>query len=177
MLEKFEGGWLTGYKILEEVEQKNIFIEPFYLECLNSNSYNYHLAKEIKRITSDVIDCKCEDEYEIIEIPESGLILQPNECYLGSTEEVFGSNVYASLITGRSSIGRKFITNHVTAGLIDQGFLGNITLEITVQKKTRIYPGIKFGQIFWFSTVGKPFLYKGKYQGQIGSTCSKLHHD
>ena len=46
--------------------------------------------------------------------------------------EVFGSDVYASLVTGRSSVGRKFVTNHITAGLIDQGFVGTITLEIVV---------------------------------------------
>jgi dCTP deaminase len=171
------GGWLTGKKILEEVLAKNIIIDPFDPECLNPNSYNYHLDHIIKRITSDIIDCQKPEDFEIIHIPESGYILQPGECYLGSTTEVFSSNIYASLVTGRSSIGRKFITNHITAGLIDQGFIGNITLEITAQKPTKVYPRMKFGQIFWYTTFGDPMLYNGKYQGQNGPTISKLQSD
>lgn len=176
-IEQCAGGWLTGACVEKEVKNGNILVDPFLHDCINSNSYNYHLDKHIKRITSEIIDCKGEDEYEEIIMPKGGYILLPGECYLGTTVEVFGSNVYASLITGRSSVGRKFVTNHVTAGLIDQGFLGKITLEITVQKKTRIYPYMRFGQIFWFSVVGEPKLYCGKYQGQHDPTTSKLHQD
>jgi dCTP deaminase len=167
-------GWLTGTQIHKEVACGGIMIAPFSEDCLNSNSYNYHLSPVIKRITSTIIDCKVPEEYEILEVPEEGLIMNPGECYLGSTIETFGSDVYASLITGRSSVGRKFVTNHVTAGLIDQGFLGNITLEIVVYKPTRIYPSMRFGQIFWFTTYGTPYLYQGKYQGQNGPTLSRL---
>ena len=116
-------------------------------------------------------------EFEHITIPKEGYVLQPGECYLGSTQEIFGSNTYASLVTGRSSIGRKFITNHITAGLIDQGFFGNITLEIVVQRPTRVYSGMAFGQIFWFSTCGVPILYAGKYQRQCGPTLAKMNED
>ena len=87
------------------------------------------------------------------------------------------SDHYASLVTGRSSTGRKFITNHITAGLIDQGFFGRITLEIVVFKKTIVYPHIPFGQIFWFEVSGEPLLYKGKYQGQAQPTLSKMLQD
>ncbi|MBV1849563.1 dCTP deaminase [Catellatospora tritici] len=170
-------GWLTGHKISEEVAAKRIVIEPFLPDHLNPNSYNYRLSPSLKRITSEVIDCKAEDEYDEIEIPEEGYILEPGECYLGATMEVFGSLHYASLVTGRSSIGRKFVTNHITAGLIDQGFFGNITLEIVAQKRTRVYPGMRFGQIFWFTTAGTPLLYEGKYQGQRGPTPSRLRED
>jgi len=171
------GGWLTGVYVENEVRCGNILIDPFLHECINPNSYNYHLDGHIRRITSEIIDCKEEDEYEDITLPKSGYILSPGECYLGSTVERFGSNKYASLITGRSSVGRKFITNHITAGLIDQGFFGKITLEITVQKKTKIYPYMRFGQIFWFSVVGNARLYDGKYQNQLNPTVSRLHYD
>lgn len=171
------GGWLAGATIETEVMSGKIVIEPFLHECLNPNSYNYHLNKHLKRLTSNIIDCKKEDEFEEILIPREGYILEPGECYLGTTKEVFGSKYYASLITGRSSVGRKFITNHVTAGLIDQGFKGQITLEIVVQKRTRIYPLIRFGQIFWFTVVGEADLYNGKYQHQSYPTTSRLHDD
>lgn len=173
----YSGGWLAGTRVEREVNNGNIIINPFLNDCLNPNSYNYHLDKHIKRLTSAVIDCKIEDEYEDIEVPKEGFILQPGECYLGCTKEIFGSNIYASLITGRSSVGRKFITNHITAGLIDQGFLGKITLEITVQKPTRIYRFMQFGQIFWFTVLGDAEVYTGKYQDQSHPTTSLLHHD
>jgi deoxycytidine triphosphate deaminase len=170
-------GWLTGTKIDQEVSAGRLVIEPYHRDHLNPNSYNYQLSPHLKRITSEIVDCRQDDEYVDITVPEEGFILEPRECYLGATMEVFGSDVYASLVTGRSSIGRKFITNHITAGLIDQGFFGNITLEIVVFKRTRVYPGMKFGQIFWFTTSGDPFLYDGKYQGQRGPTLSRLHAD
>jgi dCTP deaminase len=170
-------GWLTGAKIHEEVLAGRIVIDPFRPRWLNPNSYNYHLSRTLKRITSEVIDCQVPDEFELIEIPDGGYVLLPGECYLGATEQVFGSDLYASLVTGRSSIGRKFITNHITAGLIDQGFYGNVTLEIVVHKPTRVYPGMPFGQIFWFTTIGPPLLYNGKYQRQSGPTPSKLGED
>lgn len=144
---------------------------------INPNSYNYHLGDKLLRLKNEIFDLKEKDEYEEIIIPEKGLVLYPGECYLGTTVEKFGSNVYAALITGRSSIGRKFITNHVTAGLIDQGFYGNITLEITVNRPTKVYPGIVFGQIFWFTVCGTPLLYNGKYQNQHNPTISRIYRE
>lgn len=170
-------GWLTGNEIESQVKLGTIIIEPFSIEYLNSNSYNYHLSPNIKHLTNDIIDLKKEDTYIEIVLTEDGYLLQPGECYLGATLETFGSSTFASLITGRSSIGRKFVTNHITAGLIDQGFIGNITLEIIVQKPTIIYPNIAFGQIFWFSVQGISRLYQGKYQNQRNATVSMLHLD
>jgi dCTP deaminase len=170
-------GWLTGNEIIEQVRQKRIIIEPFSDAQVNPNSYNYRLSPNLKRLRNAVIDMRVPDEFEEIVIPESGFVLSPAECYLGATVETFGSEYYASLITGRSSVGRKFVTNHVTAGLIDQGFRGQITLEITVQRPTRVYAETVFGQIFWFTVLGEPRLYRGKYLGQVDPTGSKAHLD
>lgn len=169
--------WLTGNEILKEYKSGKIHISDFKEEYLNSNSYNYRLSPKLRRLSSEIIDLKKEDSFEEITIPEEGFTLMPGECYLGCTVEVFGSDFYASLVTGRSSIGRKFITNHVTAGLVDQGFKGTITLEIIVTKPTIVYPNIPFGQIFWFATQGKARLYKGKYQGQMDPTLSQIFKD
>lgn len=170
-------GWLTGNQIIEEHRRGAITIEPFSLNCINANSYNYHISPTLHRITSSTVDFREPDEYEVITMDANGYVLKPFELYLGSTVERFGSNVFASLITGRSSVGRKFVTNHITAGLIDQGFFGNVTLEIVVHRPTKIYPNIKFGQIFWFSTLGLPRLYDGKYKEQLGPVRSKIHDD
>lgn len=172
------GGWLSGAQIAAARARGDIQISPFDHRAVNPNSYNYRLGSHIHRITSEEVDLLREDEFEVIPIPEAGLRLLPGECYLGHTAEIFGSNCYASLVTGRSSIGRKFVTNHITAGLIDVGFFGQITLEITVQKPTRVYAGIHFGQIFWFSLYGCPHpTYAGKYQEQHGPTESRLARD
>jgi dCTP deaminase len=167
-------GWLTGNEVIECVKKGEIIIDPFDENNINPNSYNYYLDKKIKRITNQIIDLKKEEEYEELLIGEDGLLLFPGECYLGATREYFGSDHFASLITGRSSIGRKFITNHITAGLIDQGFFGKITLEITVKKPTIVYTDVKFGQIFWFTVKGEKRLYTGKYQNQNEATISRL---
>lgn len=172
------GGWLSARAIQDAVKVGSIVISPFSLGQLNPNSYNYCLSPQIRRLSNKVVDAYAADEYEMLTIPDEGLILEPGECYLGSTSEVFGSATYAALITGRSSVGRKFITNHVTAGLVDIGFIGNLTLEIVVGKRTRIYPKMMFGQIFWFTLWGDPSVqYSGKYQGQSGPTESRLALD
>jgi dCTP deaminase len=167
-------GWLSGTEIYRQLAAGRIFIEPFNPTALNPNSYNYRLSSNLRRLTSDVIDLRGEDSFEDIEIEESGTILEPGELYLGCTEERFGSSFYASLITGRSSIGRKFITNHITAGLIDVGFFGKITLEIAVSRRTIVYPLIQFGQIFWFTVAGDPDQYNGKYQSQATPVPSQI---
>lgn len=170
-------GWLTGNEIGNQVRAGRIQISPFTETALNPNSYNYRLGATIRRLSSPIIDLRKEDEYETLGIPEEGLVLMPGECYLGCTVESFGSEHFAALVTGRSSIGRKFITNHITAGLIDQGYFGKITLEITVQKPTRVYVNAMFGQIFWFTSVGTATLYAGKYVGQMLPTSSRAHLD
>lgn len=170
-------GWLTGCEIEKRVMEGKIIIEPFDRLCLNPNSYNYHLGERMMRLVDSCIDMRKEDNYEELIIQNEGSILYPGECYLGATKEIFGSDYFASLVTGRSSVGRKFVTNHITAGLIDQGFHGRITLEITVQKPTIIYPNIVFGQIFWFSVMGKSNLYHGKYQHQAEATISQIFRE
>ena len=170
-------GWLTGNEIHKQVKLQEIIINPFDPNMLNPNSYNYHLDKKMLKITNDIIDMNGIDEFEEFELAKDGTILLPHECYLGTTVEFFGSDSYASLVTGRSSVGRKFATNHVTAGLIDQGFFGRITLEITVSKPTIVYPNMVFGQIFWFTVCGDPVLYNGKYQFQDKPTISKIYYE
>lgn len=169
------GGWLTGPKIMAEYQAGRILIDPFDPACLRSNSYDYRLSPKLLRMVNALIDVRQPDEFEEIDMPDSGYLLQPGECYLGSTVEVFGSRHYPALVTGRSSIGRKFLTNHVTAGLIDQGFVGSITLEIVAERPTMIYPNIHFGQISWIEASGEPMPYSGRYQGQYGPTPSRFH--
>lgn len=178
-------GWLTGKEVEKQVQSGRIRIEPFNKNQVNPNSYDYRLGKVIRVLRCNsvfngvpCIDPRLEMKYEEIEIPKSGYLLLTENAYLGSTVEKFGSNYYASLVTGKSSVGRLFIKNHACAGLIDQGFLNHITLEITAKLPTLVFPGMRFGQIFWFESVGECKLYKGKYgRGSNVAKPSKIHLD
>ena len=169
-------GVLTGNEIANKVSQGEILISPYDKHNISCNSYNYRLANKIIRLNNEVFDLKHEDTYEEIIIKDTGTILYPNECYLGSTLEKVGSNNYVGLITGKSSIGRKFITNHMTSNIIEQGLFGNITLEITVQKPTILYPNILFGHIMWLTVLGSAKYYEGEYQNQNQPTVSNIHN-
>lgn len=177
-------GWITGEQIRIETRYKRITIDPFYPEQVNPNSYDYRLGPRVKRLLPNssygdqlFLDPKKPMKCEEIELSTRGYLLFPGEAYLGHTVEVFGSDYFASLVTGKSSIGRLFIHNHICAGLIDQGFLGQITLEIEVQLPTVIYPNMRFGQIFWFESSGPVKLYSGRYRNQKSATPSQIYED
>lgn len=180
-----DGGWLTGKEVQKQVSLGRIAIAPFRKNQCNPNSYDYRLGKILRILRANsvfngvpCIDPKLEMKFEKIEIPRNGYLLLTENAYLGSTMEKFGSKSYASLVTGKSSIGRLFVKNHACAGLIDQGFFNHITLEITAKLPTIVYPGMRFGQIFWFTSVGECELYKGKYgRGDNVARPSKIHLD
>lgn len=104
-------------------------------------------------------------------------VLQPGEFILGSTVEYV--NIPEDLVArveGRSSIGRLGVMVHVTAGYIDPGFRGNITLELfnCSDKPFQLNYGDCLCQIV-FETLTSPCLnpYHGKYQGDVGAVCSR----
>lgn len=176
--------WLTGKRVVQEVEAGRIRIEPFSPEQVNPNSYDYRLAPMLRRLMPNserdgvaCVDPMLEMVYEEIEIPPDGFLMRVEEAYLGHTVERFGSEHFASLCTGKSSVGRLFIKNHACAGLIDQGFFGHITLEMTAKLPTVVYTGMRIGQMFWFDSVGECELYSGKYGEGKGNAAipSRIH--
>jgi len=176
--------WLTGKEIEKQVDIRRIFIEPFNQSQINPNSYDYRLSPEIKvLLTNNVIDgvgCvdpKKEMRFRELIIGKKGKVLLPGWGYLASTIEKFGSDHFASLCTGKSSVGRLFLQNHACAGLIDQGFFGHITLEITVTLPVIVYPRMRIGQIFWFESIGDALLYSGKYMNQNQPLPSQIYKD
>ena len=165
----------TGQKIIEEIEKGNIVIKPFDSKKVNPNSYNLHLASELFVYDELEIDSKKKNSVKKIVIPETGLLLQPNTLYIGSTKEYTESHDCIPMLNGRSSIGRLGLTIHVTAGFGDVGFKGTWTLEIFCIKPIIIYPNMEICQICYFPAVGsRDILYKGKYQGQIDAIPSRL---
>lgn len=109
-------------------------------------------------------------------------VLHPGEFVLGSTLEVIGlANDIAGRLEGKSSLGRLGLLTHSTAGFIDPGFSGHITLELSNMANLPIvlWPGMKIGQLCVFglsSPAEHPYgseVYGSRYQGQRGPTPSR----
>ncbi len=109
-----------------------------------------------------------------IEIPETGLILNPEVGYLGCTTEWTETYKLFPYIDGRSTIGRNFIITHHTAGRGDDGFCGQWTLEIKVLHPAVVYPNMRIGQIYYEKFCGKRNPYNenpnSHYNNQRGAT-------
>jgi len=130
---------LSDTRILEEIEKGTIKIEPYDRECLGSNSYDVHLGKWLATYREHILDAKKHNEIEHFEIPDEGYILEPNELYLGVTDEYTETHAHVPFLEGKSSTGRLGIDIHATAGKGDVGFCGHWTLEISCKIPVRIY--------------------------------------
>lgn len=159
---------LTKSGILEAIANHHIVIEPFNESQLNPNSYDLRLSKHVIRYAPGELDAAKKPETFSEEIPAQGLLLQPGELYLMSTQEVTSSPMYVPGIEGRSSIGRLGVNVHATAGFGDVGFKGTWTLEVSVVRAVRIYAGMRICQVFFedCSRLQEGDLYQGKYNGQ-----------
>ena len=170
-------------------------IDPFDPERVQPASYDLTLANEIllPRQESDgyggeiptrgVIDLKDYDPDRYLErFTIDRFQLLPGKCILGSTVETLRvPDDLVARVEGKSSIGRLFLTAHVTAGFIDSGFQGQVTLEICNLGPWRVllYPGMRIAQVN-FTTLtypcerpyGSPGL-GSHYQGQQGPTAAK----
>ena len=141
---------LTGKEIQKEVEKGRIIIDPFNIEDVETNSYDFHIDSTLYTYKKDILDPTEENPLEEIKIPASGLILSPKKIYIGKTKEVIGSDYFVPIIKGRSSTGRLGIFVNITADLIDLGAIQRPTLTIHVVTPVKIYPNTKIGQVtFW----------------------------
>ncbi len=145
---------LSDKKILEEIENGNILIEPFDRAYLGSNSYDVHLGKYLAAYTDRELDARKHNKIEEILIPEEGYVLHPGTLYLGVTQEYTETHRHVPFLEGKSSTGRLGIHIHATAGKGDVGFCNTWTLEITVVHPVRIYAGMPVGQLIYFEVDG-----------------------
>ncbi len=115
---------------------------------------------------------------------EEPFVLHPGEFVLGSTLEVISlADDLAARLEGKSSLGRLGLLTHSTAGFIDPGFSGHVTLELSnvANLPIKLYPGMKIGQICVLplsSPSEHPYgssVYGSRYQGQRGPTPSRSH--
>ena len=146
---------LSDSRILEEIEKKTIIIKPYDRERLGTNSYDVHLGKNLAIYKDKMLDAKKHNEIQHFEIPEEGFVLQPNELYLGVTDEYTETHAHVPFLEGKSSTGRLGIDIHATAGKGDVGFCGHWTLEISCKIPVKIYAGMPIGQLIYFPVEGE----------------------
>ncbi|MCA8988181.1 MAG: dCTP deaminase [Planctomycetaceae bacterium] len=168
---------LTGQEIQAQLG-KNIKIDPFNESRLNPNSYNLSLHNEILVYEEIVLDMRRPNRYKRYTIPEEGMVLSPNQLYLGRTVERTETHNLVPMLEGRSSIGRLGLFVHITAGFGDVGFCGYWTLEMFAVQPIRIYPGVQICQIFYHTLEGAVTEYdSGKYQKNRDIQPSLLYRD
>lgn len=154
---------------------KQVQLQPCSIDLTLSDEYLQPIHDEKVDPTKD------SPNYEYI--TGEKIIIPPHSFILGSTIELveLPSNIVAR-IEGRSSIGRLGLTVHVTAGFIDPGFKGNITLEIANLSNNPIilHTGMRICQIV-FEEIEPPSKVYGecnnKYQHQNGVTGSMIYYD
>jgi dCTP deaminase len=168
---------LSGLEIQKKLN-KEIFIEPFNPAQINPNSYNLRLHNELMVYKHMELDMRSPNDFEMITIPDEGILLTPGRLYLARTIEHTRTENYVPMLEGRSSIGRLGLFVHVTAGFGDVGFSGFWTLEIFCVQPIRIYAGVEICQIYYHAIEGDYELYKsGKYQNNTGIQPSLLYKD
>jgi dCTP deaminase len=130
---------------------------------LNPNSYNYRLSHLLLAAPAAHLDFVRSSHWQPLHLDSQGAILEPGVLYLGSTMEIIGSDSYVTLLSGRSSVGRLGVFVQVDADLGHLGTRHKWTLEITVAQKVRVYPGVRFGQVSFWETTDRDYLYSGFY--------------
>jgi dCTP deaminase len=179
---------LSDRTIREELAAGRIVIDPVDDSDIQPSSVDLHLDRffrVFRNHTMRVIDVK-EDQSELTELVEVGtddsFILHPGEFVLGSTSErvALPTDLVARL-EGKSSLGRLGLLIHSTAGFVDAGFDGHLTLELSNVANLPIkhYPEMKIGQISFLRMTTPADVPYGsaavgsKYQGQRGPTASR----
>ena len=155
---------LSGHEIRRHLG-RSIVIDPYNEAQLNPNSYNLTLHDELMTYEELVLDMRRANRVRRITIPPEGLVLNPNQLYLGRTIERTETHDFVPMIEGRSSVGRLGLFVHVTAGFGDVGFCGYWTLEMFAVQPVRIYAGVSICQIFYHQIAGDFTEYASdKYQ-------------
>jgi dCTP deaminase len=179
---------LSDRTIREQLAAGRIGIDPFDDSCVQPSSVDLRLDNLFRVFlnhTMPVIDVKqdLEDLTRLVEIAAGdAFILHPGEFVLGSTSErVTLPDDLVARIEGKSSLGRLGLLIHSTAGFIDAGFSGHITLELSnvANLPITLYPGMKIGQVSFLAMTTPADVPYGssrvgsKYQGQRGPTPSR----
>ena len=181
---------MSDRDIRASIEAGQIGLEPLDMNLLQPSSFDVRIDRFFRLFDNHkyaFID-PAEPQEELtrfIEVaPDEPFILHPGEFVLGSTYEFvkLPDNVAARL-EGKSSLGRLGLVTHSTAGFVDPGFNGHVTLELSnmATLPIKLWPGMKIGQLCFFqlsSPSETPYgsaKYLNRYQGQRGPTASRSY--
>ncbi len=179
---------LSDRSIKEALETGRLVIEPLGENCIQPSSVDLHIDqyfRVFRNHSQRVIDVReaQEDLTELIDVgPETPMILHPGEFMLGSTiERVALPDDIVGRLDGKSSLGRLGLVIHSTAGFVDAGWDGHLTLELSnvANLPITLYAGMKIGQISFFqmtTSADRPYGSSelgSKYRGQRGPTPSR----
>ena len=181
---------LSDTTIREALRAGRIVIDPIEESHIQPSSVDLRVDSYFRVFRNDTtpyIDPKQpqEDLTELVEVADGkAFILHPGEFVLGSTFEVVTlPDDLVARLEGKSSLGRLGLLIHSTAGFVDAGFSGHLTLELSnvANLPIAIYPGMKIGQISFIHMDGpaeRPYGSNetgSKYQGQRGPTPSRYY--
>jgi dCTP deaminase len=179
---------LSDRDIKAEISAGRVKVEPFDGAMIQPSSVDVRLDRFFRVFenhTYSVIDPSIEQSdltREVAVEANEEFILHPGEFVLASTYEIITlPDDIAGRLEGKSSLGRLGLLTHSTAGFIDPGFSGHITLELSnvANLPVKLFPGMKIGQLCLIklsSPAENPYgsaLYGSRYQGQRGPTASK----
>jgi dCTP deaminase len=179
---------LSDRDIKAELDTERVRIDPYDPGMIQPSSIDMRLDRYFRLFDNHkypVID-PAKDQPELTRLvdvdPDDGFVLHPGEFVLGSTlETVSLPDDLAARVEGKSSLGRLGLLTHATAGFVDPGFSGHVTLELSNVATLPIilWPGMKIGQLCFFrlsSPAENPYgsaKYGSHYQGQRGPTASR----
>ncbi|MFM0288752.1 dCTP deaminase [Paraburkholderia megapolitana] len=168
---------LTGNGIKSEVQMGRIVIEPYSLDCIEPNSYRFHLGSKLMVYRTDIVDAyesNKDAQVEEIEIPPEGYVLQPRQFYLGHTKERMGSHSHASELYARLSTSLVGIFIQTSAPLGHTGAIIPWTLEIVTLLPVRVYANMPIGKICFWCNHGELMSYAGRYKDSSSVVSSML---
>jgi dCTP deaminase len=181
---------LSDRDILAEIDANRISVEPYDASMIQPSSIDFRLDRYFRVFENHRyphID-PAADQSDLTRVVEAEgdepFILHPGEFVLGSTYEVVTlPDDIAARVEGKSSLGRLGLLTHATAGFVDPGFSGHVTLELAnvATLPIKLYPGMKIGQLCFFrlsSPAEHPYgsaKYGSRYQGQRGPTPSRSY--
>jgi len=183
---------LSDRTIKEQLAAGRIVIDPLDEDAIQPASVDLRLdsAFRIFRVTTrPYVDVRepVDDLTELETIAgDEPFILQPGAFCLATTlETITLPDDIVARVDGRSSLGRLGLLVHATAGYVDPGWTGKLTLELSNQSQMPIalYYGMRIAQISFLrlsSAVDRPYGTPGlgsKYQGQTGPTPSRISED
>jgi len=179
---------LSDRDIRAELDAGRVKLDPYDPAMIQPSSIDVRIDRYFRLFDNHkypYIDPR-EDQSDLtrlIEVdPDQPFILHPGEFVLGATyEQVTLPDDLAARLEGKSSLGRLGLLTHSTAGFIDPGFSGHVTLELSnmATLPIKLWPGMKIGQLCFFklsSASEKPYGsadYKSRYLGQRGPTASR----